>query len=144
MAKKLEENYKRAVEVEVQARAQTTVLASLDKIRAPISACELTQTTFHILFANRSWAATAGVLQHSLTLACIVSCLCLPLLGGHRGCAPAQSDPGMHCVLLVSTAPGRLPRVGDGSTACDSGTASCEEDTEKKAPFFSACRCGFL
>ena len=60
MARKMEENYNRAVEVEAQQRAQTTVLASLDKIRAPISACELTPASFTILFANRSWTATVG------------------------------------------------------------------------------------
>ena len=80
MAKKMEENYMRAVEMEVQARAQTTVLASLDRIRAPISACELTQSSFHILFANRSWAATAGARGRSplpsvATPACSARCL---------------------------------------------------------------------
>ena len=60
MARKMEEDYARAVEVELQRRAREQLLASLDKIRAPISVAEVTREATKILFANRAWANTIG------------------------------------------------------------------------------------
>ena len=60
MARKMEEDYARAVDVELQRRAREQLLASLDKIRAPISVAEVTREATKILFANRAWANTIG------------------------------------------------------------------------------------
>ena len=60
MARKMEEDYARAVELEVARRAKEQLLGSLDKIRAPISVTEIGQGCLRILFANRAWASLVG------------------------------------------------------------------------------------
>lgn len=60
MARKMEEDYVRAVELEVARRAKEQLLQSLDRIRAPISVCEISPGSLRILFANRAWASIVG------------------------------------------------------------------------------------
>ncbi len=60
MSTKMEADYKKAVEVEQQNRTKEQLLHSLDKIRSPISVCEITREATKILFANHTWAFLAG------------------------------------------------------------------------------------
>ncbi|BDA44775.1 hypothetical protein COCOBI_06-2530 [Coccomyxa sp. Obi] len=61
MSSKMEADYKKAVEVEQQNRTKEQLLHSLDKIRSPISVCEITKDSTKILFANHTWAFLAGL-----------------------------------------------------------------------------------
>lgn len=69
MSSKMEADYKKAVEAEQQNRTKEQLLQSLDKIRSPISVCEITREATKILFANHTWAFLAG--------ACSLLCQCL-------------------------------------------------------------------
>lgn len=60
MSSKMEADYKKAVEVEQQNRTKEQLLHSLDKIRSPISVCEITKDTIKVLFANHTWSFLAG------------------------------------------------------------------------------------
>lgn len=61
MSTKMEADYKKAVEVEQQNRTKEQLLHSLDKIRSPISVCEVTKDSTNILFANHTWGFLAGL-----------------------------------------------------------------------------------
>ncbi|KAK9908320.1 hypothetical protein WJX75_005984 [Coccomyxa subellipsoidea] len=61
MSSKMEADYKKAVEAEQQNRTKEQLLQSLDKIRSPISVCEITREATKILFANHTWAFLAGL-----------------------------------------------------------------------------------
>ncbi len=63
MSSKMEADYKKAVEVEQQNRTKEQLLHSLDKIRSPISVCEITKDSTKILFANHTWSFLAGMRQ---------------------------------------------------------------------------------
>lgn len=69
MSAKMEADYKKAVELEQQNRTKEQLLQSLDKIRSPISVCEITRETTRILFANHTWSLLAGMSPPVVSLA---------------------------------------------------------------------------